>query len=208
MNKILNFNQKNYFPPNQNEIDNIINLSKNKENILVVLNKLNKFRANRNFKLKKEIFDIIAKIMNNVLDYLNADNEMNTIGLIIILSMTYYNDDNNNKIFFYIKIFNNKIFKEQNFWEKFLDYKIKKSLNDKINKNNHQNIVFGHIITIIDNLLEFGNDINFIKKIIDPTINLYNLDENFKLSIEAVLHSKKPTNINDNIEDEENKKNK
>ena len=139
--------------------------------------------------------------MNNALDYLNVDNEMNTIGLIIILSMTYYNDDNNNKIFLYKKIFNNKIFKEQNFWEKFLDYKIKKSLNDKINKNNHKNIVFGHIITIIDNLLEFGNDINFIKKIIDPTINLYNLDENFKLSIEAVLHSKKPTVINDNIED-------
>ena len=92
--------------------------------------------------------------MNNVLDYLNADNEMNTIGLIIILSMTYYNDDNNNKNFFYIKIFNNKIFKEQNFCEKFLDYKIKKSLNDKIN---NKNIVFGHIITIIDNLLEFGN---------------------------------------------------
>ena len=208
MNKILNFNQKNYNPPNQNEIDNIINLCKKKENILVVLNKLNKFRANGNFKLPKDIFDLFAKIMNNALDYLNVDNDMNTIGLIIILSMTYYNDDNNNKIFLYKKIFNNKIFKEQNFWEKFLDYKIKKSLNDKINKNNHQNIVFGHIITIIDNLLEFGNDINFIKKIIDPTINLYNLDENFKLSIEAVLHSKKPTVINDNIEDEENKKNK
>ena len=98
------------------------------------------------------------------------------------------------------------MYEDKGIWEKFLDYKIKKSLNDKINKNNHQNIVFGHIITIIDNLLEFGNDINFIKKIIDPTINLYNLDENFKLSIEAVLHSKKPTIKNDNIEDEENKK--
>ena len=207
MNKILNFSKKNYIPPNENEIKNIINLCKKKENILVVLNKLNKFRTNGNFNLPKINFDIIAEIMNNALNILNIDNEMNTLGLIIILSMTYYNDDNK-KIFLYKKIISNKIFKEQNFWEKFLDYKIKKSLNDNINKNNIPNIVFGHIITIIDNLLEFGNDINFIKEIIEPTIKLYNLDENFKLSIDAVLHSKKPTIISNNIEDEENKKNK
>jgi len=205
MNKILNFNKNNYVPPNQNEIDKIINLCKKKENILVVLNKLNKFRTNGIFNLPKVNFDIIAEIMNNALNILNIDNEMNSLGLIIILSMTYYNDDNK-KIFLYKKIISNEIFKEQNFWEKFLDYKIKKSLNDNINKNNIQNIVFGHIITIIDNLLEFGNDINFIKKIIDPTINLYNLDENFKLSIDAVLHSKKPSIISNNIKDEENKK--
>ena len=217
-NKILNFNKSNYLPPNEIEINKILNLCKKKTNINVFLNKLNVYRSKGNFSLPKVNFKIIANILNTILDNINIEIDIDIIKSVIILSQTYY-EDNNKNLLLQKKIIDNKIFKNNDFWEKFLENEIENSLKinnislieNNINKNEIDlkiaNIAFCHIITILKNMLDFECNKEIIYNIINPKIKKYNLDKNLILTINSILETKEFDNINNFIEEDKIYKN-
>ena len=83
-----------------------------------------------------------------------------------------------------------------------------------IDKDNYRfsNIAFAQIVTILDNMIEFGLNINKVNEVIEPKIEYFKLDEslreNIKEMIDSKLNSKKveennkisETNINTNEE--------
>ena len=114
-NKILNFKKSNYFPPNEKEINKILNLCKKNTNSWVFLNKLNIYRTKGNFSLPKVNFNIIVNILNTILDNINIEIDINIFKSVIILSQTYY-EDNNKNLLLQKKIINNKIFNNEKNW--------------------------------------------------------------------------------------------
>ena len=222
-NKILNFNKSNYLPPNEIEINKMLNLCKKNTNINVFLDKLNLYRSKGNFSLPKVNFKIIVNILNTILDNINIEIDIDIIKSVIILSQTYY-EDNNKNLLLQKKIIDNKIFKNSNLWEKLLENEIENSLkknninlinakieNNNLNKNEIDlkiaNIAFCHIITILKNMLDFECNKEMIYNIINPKIKKYNLDKNLILTINSMLETKEFDSINNFIEEDKNYKN-
>ena len=182
------------------------------------LNKLNVYRSKGNFSLPKVNFKIIVNILNTILDNINIEIDIDIIKSVIILSQTYY-EDNNKNLLLQKKIIDNKIFKNNDFWEKFLENEIENSLKinnislieNNINKNEIDlkiaNIAFCHIITILKNMLDFECNKEMIYNIINPKIKKYNLDKNLILTINSILETKEFDNINNFIEEDKIYKN-
>ena len=95
-----------------------------------------------------------------------------------------------------------KLFRDKNFWEEFLVFMVskeimktqrrdKKTMENKASTDNKlSNIVFSQLLTLIDNMAEFGCDLNTIKEIIEPKILYYKLNDALKITINDVLNSK------------------
>ena len=110
--------------------------------------------------------------------------------------------ENNNKIYIQSLIQNNKYFKTKDFWEALLIYSISKEVirskkNDEENKDNQEklneknaNIVFSQLLSLIDNMFDFGVDGEMIKQIIEPRIEYYKVDEKSRKPINDYIESK------------------
>ena len=72
----------------------------------------------------------------------------------------------------------------------------------ELSKDKYSDIAFGQIASIVNSMIDFDVEINNIRSIIEPKIQLYNLNQNQKNNIELVIESK--LNINDNEEMIEN----
>ena len=222
-NNILKFNSENYKEPSEKEIEKICELMKKNDNCLIFLKKLNEFRNHGNFLMPKNCFNNIVKILMSILDNLDIEKNIHTAQFIIILSQTFYKNKDK-KVYLQKKIIKNKIFQNEFFWENFLIFSINNGItenlklgNGEINKLESQkdvdskfaNVVFGQLVTLTDNMIEFGFNKGSIKKLIDPKIKYYKLNDNFKETIYSVLDSKEEVNVNDikdDSDDEEDKK--
>ena len=69
-------------------------------------------------------------------------------------------------------------------------------------KSKNDNIIFSQILSLIDNMFDFGVDDNLIKEIIEPKIIFYNIDNNLRNTINDVIESKIKSKSNNNNEDE------
>ena len=151
----------------------------------------------------------------------------------MVLSQTYFKiDDNNNRYYLQNVIKEHKLFKSMQFWEKSLDISLKneinrikniKNENDENNKLNldkdniieddiekYNDIAFGQIVSMVNSMIDFDINKEYIKQIIEPKIVEYKLNENHKLNINLVMDNKeepiKKENENNNIEEiKENK---
>ena len=123
---------------------------------------------------------------------------------IIVLSQTYYIKEKGNKIYLQEAIKNNDIFKDIKFWDKLFEFfiekekqRLKKSINlNDINdgENNKSKVAFGQLMTICNNMMEFGLNKSDIYKVIEPKIKDYKLDENSINNIKLVLDLDKQNN--------------
>ena len=181
----------------QKDIELLESLLQKHHCIIVFLSKLSKFRVKGKYYLSKELYEIFSKLFNQILNKIKEDNDMFSAKNIIVLSQTYYIKENGNKIYLQEEIKNNDIFKDIKFWEKLFDFFVEKEkqrlrksidLND-INDgdNNKSKVAFGQIMTICNNMMEFGLNKNDIYKIIEPKIKYYKLDENSINNIKLVL---------------------
>ena len=177
------------------------------ENRKVFIRKLNEFRSIGTFSIPEKNFNEISIIMNSILDYILKDDDYFCAKNIIILSQTFYSlNDNKEKIYLQKNIENHPVFKNLDFWKNFIQFTISNTINQSIEndiKNNiilkenekeskkkYNNLIFSQLVTLVDNMFEFGLDISNIKILIKQKINYYKIDENSENIIWSILENK------------------
>ena len=182
----------------QQDLDLIELLLNNHHNRIIFMQKLSKFRVLGYYYISKTIYSILAKYFLQIINTLKEDPDMFTAKNIIVLSQTYFIKEKNKKIYIQEAIKSHEIFKKKEFWENLFNFfmnkeilKLRKSidLNEIIEegKNNYSKLAFGQIMTICNNMIEFGINKDEIYQIIEPKIKYYNLDENSIEGIKCVL---------------------
>ena len=182
----------------QNELDLIESLLEKRCNRIVFLHKLNKFRALGNYMVTKVLYSIISKYFIKILNFIKKDYDAFPAKNVIVLSQTYYMIEKEEKIYIQEDIKEHEIFKDNQFWENLFNFfmnkeiqKLRKSFDlneEKSDEKSHYNkLAFGQIMTICNNMLEFGYNKDDIYKFIEPKIKHYNLDEISISSIKCVL---------------------
>ena len=182
----------------QNELDLIESLLEKRCNRIVFLHKLNKFRALGNYMVTKVLYSIISKYFIKILNFIKKDYDAFPAKNVIVLSQTYYMIEKEEKIYIQEDIKEHEIFKDNKFWENLFNFfmnkeiqKLRKSFDlneEKSDEKSHYNkLAFGQIMTICNNMLEFGYNKDDIYKFIEPKIKHYNLDDISISSIKCVL---------------------
>ena len=182
----------------QQDLDLIELLLNNHHNRIIFMQKLSKFRVLGYYYISKTIYSILAKYFLQIINTLKEDQDMFTAKNIIVLSQTYFIKEKDKKIYIQEAIKSHEIFKKKEFWENLFNFfmnkeilKLRKSidLNEIIEegKNNYSKLAFGQIMTICNNMIEFGFNKDEIYEIIEPKIKYYNLDENSIEGIKCVL---------------------
>ena len=208
--KILS-NMQNYKPGEINsinkvsdeEINQLKNLLKDHSNRVIFLHKLNDYRSLCLYELQDEYYKLFGDIFNYIIDVSVKENDYHCVEMVIILSKTYYIlMDKKNKIYIQNLILNNECFKSKNFWEELLVYSISKEVVKSVKRDNipredekkiktkNDNIIFSQLLSIIDNMFDFGVDGNLVKEIIEPKIQFYKVDDKLSKTINDVMNSK------------------
>ena len=196
-----------------------------KENILYFFQILNVNRGKENIISNKETFIFLGEIFEYI-TLLSFDNiNVDIFRLLFILSTTYFYKENNIKKYLFIYIKNNQNFKKEEFWEKyfdnFLNKEVEMGLNvyNNLNKNNKTNeemqkekndkfkiSLFSNILMVIQNMIDFHFDKDFINNFISKINDKYKLTEIELQQIEIYLNENKDEKNkeeenNNNIED-------
>ena len=208
--KILS-NMQNYKPSEINsinkvsdeEINQLKNLLKDHSNRVIFLHKLNDYRSLCLYELQDEYYKLFGDIFNYIIDVSVKENDYHCVEMVIILSKTYYIlMDKKNKIYIQNLILNNECFKSKNFWEELLVYSISKEVVQSVKRDNipredekkiktkNDNIIFSQLLSIIDNMFDFGVEGNLVKEIIEPKIQFYKVDDKLSKTINDVMNSK------------------
>lgn len=186
----------------EEENENLAKLLDHHESRLIFLQKLSDYRARGKFYLDQKDYNLLLHYFNLIADKVRDNLDYHCGEMIIIISQTYFYEQNDKKIYIQDELKKNKLFKDKSFWEEFLCYAINKEIiktqrRDKKTKENKvnsdkklSNVVFSQLLTLIDNMAEFGLDAQSIKEVIEPKIFYYKLSEDLKNTINDVLDSK------------------
>ena len=184
------------------EITDLINLLNEHDNRIIFLQKLSDFRVKGKYILSDKEYIILSQLFNVLCENIKKYSDYHSAELLIILSHTYYNIHKNEKRYIQKSIKENIIFKQKNFWEEYLCYAINKEImktlkaDKKIQEDKtvtdykYSNIVFTQILSMINNMFEFNVDINIIREVLEPKINVYRLNGDFKATINEVIQSR------------------
>ena len=205
-NKILSFSntKRKLEEETEEELNKINELMKKKENREIFLTKINEFRNLGLFLIPEKNYYEIGKIMNSILDNILEDEDLYCAKNVLILSQTYYiNDENNKKKYLQLLIQTNPIFKNINFWKKYVQFSIVYEIRENIRKeikngfimmNNQEqnemkynNIVFGQLVPIANNMIEFGLDKENVKEIIQEKFETYRISEDLRKTILDII---------------------
>ena len=191
-----------------------------KENILIFLKILNDKRSKESNITNKESFNTLGEAFEFITKIVlsEKDIDIEIVKLILILSTTYFYDDKDNEknkvyLFTFVEKFDE--FKKKEFWEKYFydslnfevdnllivgkknktDEEIKKEKNDKIKTS-----LFSNLLMIVQNMMDFHLDKNFINEFVSKIKNKNHLQEEELLQIQIYLNEdeKKINQINDN----------
>ena len=217
----LNIINNNRNDLSQKEINELINLLESHDNRVIFLQKLSDFRVKGKYVLSDKDFIILSQLFNIICDNIKKYSDYHCAELIIILSQTYYTIDkkSKNKIYIQSSFKKNILFTQKDFWEKYLSYSINKEIikllkiesitneNEKNSKYKYSNVAYTQIMTLIDIMFEFDIDLNSIKEILEPKINEYILDNEFKTSIDEVILNREENRIKSLEKEKENNEN-
>ena len=180
------------------------------------LQNLNLLRNKGYFKIFKENHQIIGKFLNMVLNFLEIEKvDFYCARGVIILSQTFYyiDDETQGKVYLQESIRNNKILKEKSFWEQFIASSIEDGLKHNPKGNNRKssnneletvdnvpnlketeedvitlaNVAFGQLISITDNMKEFGIDKGIIREIEAPFMDRYKISKENQEAIFSLI---------------------
>ena len=150
---------------------------------------LNLFRAQGSCEMPKREFEITKKIFLDIADKINKETDVLSSKLILILSQTFYLKENDERIYLFKYLQNHEMFDNLEVWEKYLNEMIDEDLSrsnidetngpkqEKNKKTIINNVLLAHMLTFCHNMIDFGMKLENIKKIIDPLITKYNLEE-------------------------------
>ena len=190
------------------ELADLEKLLSHHESRIILLQKLSDYRAKGKYYLDQRDFDLLLKYFNIITNHIKAEADYHCAEMIIIISQTYHLQILNKakgtsrKKYIQDDLKKNEIFRDKNFWEEFLCYAINKEImktqrrDKKIMENKSStdsklsNVVFSQLLTIIDNMIEFGFSPEKTREIIEPKINYYKLNDALKLTVNEVLNSK------------------
>ena len=178
------------------EKNNLINLLHKHHNRIILLHKLNDYRAQCQYEIKESDYNILGELFFLLINQSKSENDFHCIEMVIILSKTYYILKDTKKIYLQNLIIDNSKFKTKEFWEELLLYSISKEVarsnkeTDNKLKTKNENIIFSQLLSSIDNMFDFGLDDNLIKEIIEPKIEYYKISDNLKDTINDVIVSK------------------
>ena len=199
----------------ENDIQQLYKLLNNHHNRAVCLQTISHFRTSGKFCIPPKVFDIIEKCLLIIIDNVIKDEDYKMAKTAMILSQTYFKmDDKNEKYYLQNVIKDHKLFSNNEFWEKTLDNSLKNEINrvKNIKKENefkneiniedeniekYNDIAFGQIVSLVNSMIDFDINIEIIKKIIEPKIEEYKLNENHRQNINLVMQNKTNTDNND-----------
>ena len=167
------------------------------------MHKLNDYRALCLYELQDYYYKLLGDIFTYIIDVSIKENDYHSVEMVIILSKTYYISLNNKtKLYLQDVILNHECFKSKDFWEALLVYSISKEVvqsnkrdavgrdDEKKLKTKNDNIIFSQLLSLIDNMFDFGVEENLIKGIIEPKLEYYNVEEKLKKTIIDMMNSK------------------
>ena len=153
------------------------------ENRVVFLYLLNEYRGLGNFELEIKVYQLIVKLFLKIINAAEKDDDLFSLKNIVILSQTFYTlRKDKNKEYIQNNIKQHKLFKDQVFWRKFLDY----SIGNKKNEN-EINTIFGEIVFFTKNMIDFGLDGKIVNDIIEPFLKKYNLCGSEEKAIKDII---------------------
>ena len=196
-----------------NDIQQLYKLLNKHHNRAVCLQSLSHFRISGNFCFPPYIFDVIGKCLLIIIDEVIKDEDYHMAKTAMILSQTYFKMDNKGEKYYLQNIIkDHKLFTNTHFWEKVLDISLRNEVNRVKNIRNKNedisqikedknkkveddlekfnDIAFGQIISLVNSMIDFDINIVEIKKIIEPKIEEYKLNENHKKNIDLVIQNK------------------
>ena len=205
----------------ENEIKELENLFQKHHNQVIFLQILNRFRSTGRLFMNKKIYEIFSILFNIILDKVDIKNDKDIFLAknIIILSQTYYRKDDKQKEKDYIQnaIINHKLFKDHKFWEELFNFEMAKEIQklnniddsyfdekrdiEEIRENDKQKygkLAFGQIMTLSNNMIDFGLSSDEVYKVMQPKIEYFQLSPDLIETIKSVL------NVNNEIEEKKN----
>ena len=205
----------------ENEIKELENLFQKHHNQVIFLQILNRFRSTGRLFMNKKIYEIFSILFNIILDKLDIkrDKDIFLAKNIIILSQTYYRKDDKQKEKDYIQnaIINHKLFKDHKFWEELFNFEMAKEIQklnniddsyfdekrdiEEIRENDKQKygkLAFGQIMTLSNNMIDFGLSSDEVYKVMQPKIEYFQLSPDLIETIKSVL------NVNNETEEKKN----
>ena len=156
----------------------------NDDYILFFLQLLNNDRAKGGEIFNINIFKYIGEIFKNINDIVLKKDNYKYFNYVSILSLTYFIQEGNTKKYVYECIKDNKKLKDLNFWQKYAKFiikyetdKIPKEKENEINNKNDKLKLtgFANILAIVNNMVNFGLDQDFIDKFISFCATTFSL---------------------------------
>ena len=204
--------EKNYDQINPNiinitneEIKTIEVLLEKHHNLAIFIQQLNKFRSTGRYVMNKKIYDLFGKLFNLTLNKCQKDNDFFSAKNIIILSQTYYYRNDNKKVYLQNTIYNHELLRSSKFWEDLFVFEMSKEIlkitkidlknnmdphiefDSAYNKTKFSNLAFGQIMTLSNNMLEFGLSPKLIYQVMEPKIKYYKLSPELVENIKSVI---------------------
>ena len=151
---------------------------------------LSKLRSSGNFCQPEQLIKFLAEILKKILSFADKNLDYETAKNCIILSQTYYYEEKNTsrKIYLVELISENKWLKMPEFWRNIIDVNIKEDIKkiNELNENSEKltkkvyeqsiiNIVFGQVISYINNMKDFKIEDKIIVKIVDEFVEKYKI---------------------------------
>ena len=156
----------------------------NDDYILFFLQLLNNDRAKGGEIFNINLFKYIGEIFKNINDIVLKKDNYKYFNYVSILSLTYFIQEGNTKKYVYECIKDNKKLKDLNFWQKYAKFIIKYEM-DKIPKEKENEINnkseklkltgFANILAIVNNMVNFGLEQDFIDKFISFCATTFSL---------------------------------
>ena len=150
---------------------------------------MNNDRAKGGKILNIKTYHCIGELFKFVNNVILDKNDFDCFKYISILSMTYYRMDGRNKIYIYEYIKDHPYFQKIDFWIKYLETLVEFDVNNNLYKNNKDTeenktdekeeqfkvnfAAFSNVLTVINNMTDFGLNIEFIENFVSLIKNKY-----------------------------------
>ena len=186
---------------------------------------LNNDRAKGGEIFNKNIFLYMGEIFENINDLVLEKNDYRFFKYVSIISMTYFITEKNKKRYLFEFIKDNNKLKFMDFWKKYSKFVVeldmenditkKELITEQSTKTKYKFAAFSNTLTIVNNMVNFGFDKNFIHEFINFAENNYSLTKEQIGQIEDLMvvwssntdtsNNKNDENNNDNNNKETNK---
>ena len=184
---------------------------------------LNIQRSHGLLKLNFKKFHICGKVFYLILNCIEKENDFELFKFLLILSQTFYYLNSklttkNKKEFLQFKLLKHNLFRNSDFWRRFLIYNIDSTLSDinsddSCNERMLQNAYFSQMIAVVNNMLEVELDKKHIYGIVNEMKGKYNVNNDIVDIINKLIEEKQYTtaqssvkNIKDKDKDKEEDK--